>query len=175
MGVARQIGEVSERAVNAVQKRPVRKGEAMPEEKSGNDLLGLTEKIVSAHVGNNAVASADLPNLIRAVYDALGNVRAAGETAPKPKPAVPIKRSITPNYIVCLEDGAKFKMLKRHLRTDHSMTPKEYRDRWGLPPDYPMVAPNYSKQRSEFAKKFGLGRKATNVKPKGKGKRAAKK
>ncbi len=175
MAVARQTGEASERAVNAVQKRPVRKGEAMPEEKSGNDLLGLTEKIVSAHVGNNAVASADLPNLIRAVYDALGNVRAAGETAPKPKPAVPIKRSITPNYIVCLEDGKKMKMLKRHLRTTFNMTPKEYRERWGLPPDYPMTAPNYAKARSEIAKKIGLGKKATKVKPKGKGKGAAKK
>ncbi len=145
----------------------------MPKEESGNDLLGLTEKIVSAHIANNAISSADLPNLIRAVYDALGNVRAAGETAPKPKPAVPIKRSITPNYIVCLEDGRKMKMLKRHLKTDHNMTPKEYRQRWQLPPNYPMTAPNYAKARSELAKKIGLGKKRRNVKAKGKG--AAKK
>ncbi len=145
----------------------------MPEEENGNDLLGLTEKIVSAHVANNAVSSADLPDLIRAVYAALGNVKTAGEAPPTPKPAVPIKRSVTPTYIVCLEDGKKFKMLKRHLKTDHSMTPKEYRERWGLPPDYPMTAPNYAKARSEIAKKIGLGRKPKNAKPQGKG--AAKK
>ncbi len=86
-----------------------------------------------------------------------------------PKPAVPIKRSVTPNYIVCLEDGKKFKMLKRHLKTDHNMTPKEYRERWGLPSDYPIVAPVYAKQRSALAKKIGLGRKRKNVKAKGKG------
>ena len=147
----------------------------MPEEESGNELLGLTEKIVSAHVGNNAVSSADLPDLIRAAYGALKNVSAPGETAPTPKPVVPIKRSVTPNYIVCLEDGRKLKMLKRHLRTTYNMTPEEYRVRWGLPPDYPMTAPNYAKQRSEMAKKFSLGKKATKVKPKGKGKGAAKK
>ncbi len=145
----------------------------MSEEENRNDLLGLTEKIVSAHIANNAISSADLPNLIRAVYDALGNVRAAGETAPRPKPAVPIKRSVTPNHIVCLEDGKKMKMLKRHLKTDHNLTPKEYRERWGLPSDYPIVAPAYAKQRSALAKKFGLGRKAKAVKAKGKG--AAKK
>ena len=141
----------------------------------GNELLGLTEKIVSAHVANHAVSSADLPGFIKAVYAALQNVSTGAGTPSLPKPAVPIKRSVTPNHVVCLEDGKKMKMLKRHLRTDHNLTPKEYRDRWGLPPDYPMVAPNYAKQRSEFAKKIGLGRKATNVKPKGKGKRAAKK
>ncbi len=147
----------------------------MPEEKNGNDLLGLTEKIVSAHVANNAVSSADLPDLIRAVYAALGNVKTAGEAPPTPKPAVPIKRSVTPNHIVCLEDGKKFKMLKRHLKTDHNMTTKEYRERWGLPSDYPIVAPNYAKARSEIAKKIGLGKKATKVKPKGKGKGVVKK
>jgi predicted transcriptional regulator len=166
MAVARQTGEASERAVNADQNRQLRKGEAMPKEESGNDLLGLTEKIVSAHIANNAISSADLPNLIRAVYDALGNVRAAGETAPKPKPAVPIKRSITPNYIVCLEDGKKFKMLKRHLKADHNMTPKEYRERWGLAPDYPIVAPKYAEKRSQLAKKIGLGTKGRNMKRK---------
>ena len=147
----------------------------MPEEESGNELLGLTEKIVSAHVANNSVATADLPYFIKAVYAALQNVSTEAGTPPTPKPVVPIKRSVTPNYIVCLEDGRKMKMLKRHLRTTFNMTPSEYRARWALPPDYPMTAPNYAKQRSEMAKKFGLGRKATKVKPKGKGKGAAKK
>ena len=147
----------------------------MSEKEGGNDLLGLTEKIVSAHVGNNAMSSADLPNLIRAVYAALDKVRTGAGTPPLPKPAVPIKRSVTPNYIVCLEDGRKMKMLKRHLRTTFNMTPKEYRARWGLPPDYPMTAPNYAKARSEIAKKIGLGKKATKVKPKGKGKGVVKK
>ncbi len=141
----------------------------MPKEENGNDLLGLTEKIVSAHVANNAVSSADLPDLIRAVYAALGNVKTAGEAPPTPKPAVPIKRSVTPNHIVCLEDGKKFKMLKRHLKTDHNMTPKEYRERWGLPSDYPVVAPAYAKQRSVLAKKIGLGTKGRQAKGKGKG------
>ena len=147
----------------------------MPDNNDSNDLLGLTEKIVSSHVSNNSVASADLPDLIRTVYAALGNVRAAGEVPPAPKPAVPIKKSVTPNAIVCLEDGKKFKMLKRHLKTDHNMTPKEYRVRWGLASDYPMTAPNYAQARSQLAKKFGFGRKRKNVKPKGKGKGAAKK
>jgi predicted transcriptional regulator len=145
----------------------------MSEQENGNELLGLTEKIVSAHVGNNAMSSSDLPDLIKAVHAALENVSAAGKTAPTPKPVVSIKRSITLNYIVCLEDGRKMKMLKRHLKTDHNMTPKEYRQRWQLPPDYPMTAPNYAKARSELAKKIGLGKKRRNVKAKGKG--AAKK
>ena len=147
----------------------------MSEKEGGNDLLWLTEKIVSAHVGNNAMSSADLPNLIRAVYAALDKVRTGAGTPPLPKPAVPIKRSVTPSYIVCLEDGRKMQMLKRHLRTTFNMTPKEYRARWGLPPDYPMTAPNYAKARSEMAKKIGLGKKATKVKPKGKDGGAAKK
>jgi len=145
----------------------------MPKNNDSDDLLGLTEKIVSAHVANNAVSSADLPDLIRAVYAALGDVKTTGEAPPTPKPAVPIKRSVTPNHIVCLEDGKKFKMLKRHLKTDHNMTPKEYRERWGLPSDYPIVAPAYAKQRSALAKKIGLGRKRKNAKGKSKG--AAKK
>ncbi len=147
----------------------------MPTNNDSDELLGLTEKIVSAHVSNNSVASADLPNLIRAVYAALDNVSTGAGTPSLPKPAVPIKRSVTPNHVVCLEDGKKMKMLKRHLRTDHNLTPKEYRDRWGLPPDYPMTAPNYAKARSEIAKKIGFGKKATKVKPKGKGKGVAKK
>ena len=169
MAVAGQATEASERKVNAVQNSRLRKGEAMPEEKNGKELLELTEKIVSAHVANNSVAAADLPNLIRAVYAALDNVRTRAGTPSLPEPVVPIKRSVTPNFIVCLEDGTKFKMLKRHLKTDHNMTPKEYRERWGLPSDYPMTAPNYAKARSALAKKIGLGRKRKTVKPKGKG------
>ena len=132
----------------------------MPDNNDSNDLLGLTEKIVSSHVSNNSVSSADLPELIRAVYAALGNVSTAGKAAPTPEPAVPIKKSITPNVIVCLEDGKKFKMLKRHLKADHNMTPKEYRERWGLAPDYPIVAPKYAEKRSQLAKKIGLGTKS---------------
>ena len=147
----------------------------MPTNNDSNEILGLTEKIVSSHVSNNSVASADLPELIRAVYAALDNVLTGAGTPPTPKPVVPIKRSVAPNFIVCLEDGKKFKMLKRHLKTDHNMTPKEYRERWGLPPDYPMTTPNYAQARSQLAKKFGFGRKAKIVKAKGKGKSAAKK
>jgi predicted transcriptional regulator len=173
MAAARQVAEVSEREVNAVQNWRLRKGEAMSDEENGNELLGLTEKIVSAHVGNNAMSSSDLPNLIKAVYAALENVSTTEAPTPKPKPLVPIKKSVTPNYIVCLEDGKKFKMLKRHLKADHNMTPKEYRERWGLASDYPIVAPAYAKQRSALAKKIGLGTKRRKVKAKGKG--AAKK
>ncbi len=147
----------------------------MPKEENGNELLGLIGKIVCSHVANNAVASADLPELIESVHAALTSITTAGQSAPTPKPVVPIKRSVTPNFIVCLEDGKKFKMLKRHLRTDHNMTPKDYRERWGLPSDYPMTALNYAKQRSELAKKIGLGRKPKSVKAKGKGRSAAKK
>ncbi len=173
MAAARQAPKASEQEVNAVPNRRLRKGEAMSEEENGNDLLGLTEKIVSAHVANNRMSGANLPDLIRAVYAALDNVRTGAATPSLPKPVVPIKRSVTPNYIVCLEDGRKLKMLKRHLKTDHNLTPKEYRERWGLPSDYPIVAPAYAEQRSVLAKKIGLGRKPKNVKAKGKG--AAKK
>ncbi len=143
----------------------------MPKNNDSDELLGLTEKIVSAHVGNNAIASADLPDLIKAVYTALGNARAAGEAPPTPEPAVPIKKSVTPNVIVCLEDGKKFKMLKRHLKADHNMTPKEYRERWGLPGDYPIVAPAYAEKRSALAKKIGLGTKGRDMKRKAAGKK----
>lgn len=130
----------------------------MSEQSKTNDLLALTTNIVSAHVANNSVALADLPRLIREVHDTLANV---GGGAPReqerPTPAVPVRRSVTPEYIVCLEDGKKLKMLKRHLKTAYNMTPEEYRDRWGLPADYPMVAPAYAKQRSKLAKDIGLG------------------
>jgi len=125
---------------------------------SGN-FIELTADIVSAYVSNNSVSAGDIPNLINQVHAAL--VRVSGgqaEIQPEPsKPAVPVKRSITPDYIVCLEDGKKFKSLKRHLRTQYNLTPEQYRDKWGLPPDYPMVAPNYAAARSQLAKQMGLG------------------
>jgi len=127
---------------------------------SGNpNLLALTSSIVASHVSNNTVAIGDLPQLIQQVYAALSNVGQGGSVAiaSRPQPAVPIKKSIAPEYIVCLEDGKKLKMLKRHLKTKYNLTPDTYRERWGLPPDYPMVAPNYAQQRSELAKKIGLG------------------
>lgn len=128
---------------------------------SSPELLSLTTEIVAAHVSNNTVAINDLPALIEQVYRTLSNVGTEPVTqSEKPQPAVAIKKSVTPEYIVCLEDGKKLKMLKRHLKTAYNMTPEEYRDRWGLPPDYPMVAPNYAKQRSRLAKQIGLGTRA---------------
>ncbi|HZH27843.1 MAG TPA: MucR family transcriptional regulator [Azospirillaceae bacterium] len=130
-------------------------------ETPSNELLSLTAEIVAAHVSNNMVAPADLPILIQQVYRSLASVGAnAAPTPERPVPAVPIKKSVTPEYIVCLEDGKKLKMLKRHLKTAYGMTPEEYRERWGLPPDYPMVAPNYATQRSRLAKQIGLGTRA---------------
>jgi predicted transcriptional regulator len=131
----------------------------MSERSNAGDLLTLTTEIVSAHVANNTVAVSDLPQLIQEVYRTLasvGNVPAAPE---RPQPAVPVKKSVTPDYIICLEDGKKLKMLKRHLKTAYDMSPEEYRERWGLPADYPMVAPNYAAHRSSLAKKIGLGTK----------------
>jgi len=124
-----------------------------------DSLLELTSEIVAAHVSNNSVNAEELPALIEQVYATLSNVGQAGEMVDddQPIPAVPIKKSITPDYIICLEDGKKLKMLKRHLKTAYDMTPEEYKERWGLPVDYPMVAPNYAKQRSKLAKKIGLG------------------
>jgi predicted transcriptional regulator len=125
-----------------------------------SELLALTSEIVAAHVSNNAVPSGDLPSLIGTVFETLSQL--GGEPAEpevEAKPAVPIKRSITDDHLVCLEDGKKLKMLKRHLKTAYNMTPEEYRAKWGLPHDYPMVAPNYAKKRQELAKKIGLGRK----------------
>ena len=124
-----------------------------------DNLIDLTADIVSAYVSNNTVASSDLAGLIYEVYGALQ--RTSGSTVepePEPlRPAVPVKKSVTPDYIICLEDGKKFKSLKRHLRTHYDMSPEEYREKWGLPTDYPMVAPNYAAARSELAKKMGLG------------------
>ena len=126
--------------------------------KSG-DFIGLTANIVSAYVSNNPVPATDIPGLINQVHAALVRVSGGHGEAPSDalKPAVAVKKSITPEYIVCLEDGKKFKSLKRHLRTQYNMTPEQYRDKWGLPPDYPMVAPNYAVARSQLAKKMGLG------------------
>lgn len=124
------------------------------------DLLGLTAEIVSAHVSNNPVAVADLPNLIQEVYRTLSTMgQPAAEAPERPQPAVPVKKSITPEFLICLEDGKKLKMLKRHLKTSFNLTPDQYRERWGLPSDYPMVAPNYTKHRSSLAKRIGLGTK----------------
>jgi predicted transcriptional regulator len=124
------------------------------------ELLALTTDIVASHVANNMVPVADLPQLIQQVYATLASVDASTTaTAERPRSAVPIKKSVTPDYIICLEDGKKLKMLKRHIKTRYNMTPEEYRERWGLPADYPMVAPNYAAQRRELAKKIGLGTK----------------
>ena len=126
---------------------------------SDTDVLRLTAKIVSAHVGKNQVAPDALPDLIQAVYDSLTTAGTA-EPAPAPlTPAVPIRKSVFPDHIVCLEDGQKLKVLKRHLQASHGMTPEQYRQKWGLPADYPMVAPNYANHRSNLAKQIGLGRK----------------
>ena len=128
------------------------------------ELITLTGQIVSAFVSKNSVQASDLPALIRSVYQALKSAGQPSVAQPEGptelKPAVPIKKSVTPDYIVCLEDGKKLKMLKRHLNSSYNMTPDEYRARWGLPADYPMVAPNYAKSRSDLALKLGLGRRA---------------
>jgi predicted transcriptional regulator len=125
------------------------------------ELLEHTTEIVAAHVSNNPVAVNDLPELIRQVYTTLSQVDATvAPQAEKPQPAISIKKSITPDYLICLEDGKQLKMLKRHLKTAYDMSPETYREKWGLPHDYPMVAPNYAAQRSSLAKKIGLGTRA---------------
>lgn len=125
----------------------------------GQELVELTAKIVAAYVSNNSINSSDLPQLINDTHAAL--TRATGQAAEvereEQRPKVAVKKSVMPDYIICLEDGKKFKSLKRHLRTHYNMTPEEYREKWGLPHDYPMVAPNYARQRSDLAKKMGLG------------------
>ena len=125
------------------------------------ELVELTADIVSAYVSNNTVVSADLPMLIGEVHEALSRAANRGQVDPQEdlRPAVPVKKSVTPDFIVCLEDGKKFKSLKRHLRTHYNLSPEEYRDKWGLPHDYPMVAPNYANARSQLAKKMGLGQR----------------
>ncbi|HSV28744.1 MAG TPA: MucR family transcriptional regulator [Candidatus Omnitrophota bacterium] len=131
----------------------------MSERSNNSDLLSLTTEIVAAHVANNTISVSDLPQLINEVYRTLASVGTTPAQPERPQPAVPVKKSVTPEYIICLEDGKKLKMLKRHLKTAYNMTPEEYRDRWGLPADYPMVAPNYAQHRSTLAKKIGLGTK----------------
>ncbi|MDZ4690859.1 MucR family transcriptional regulator [Terricaulis sp.] len=124
------------------------------------DLVGMAADIVSAFVSANEVAPQDIPGLIRTVHAALLEVSGAPRPAePALEPAVSVKKSVTPDFIICLEDGKKFKSLKRHLRTRYAMSPDEYRTKWGLPHDYPMVAPNYAKERSNLAKRMGLGKK----------------
>ena len=133
----------------------------MAETNPHGELLGLTAQIVSAHVSHNPVPAAELPGLIQEVFRTLSGVGSRPAPEPeRPQPAVPIKKSITPGYLICLEDGKKLKMLKRHLRTTYNMSVDDYRQKWGLPVDYPMVAPNYAKQRSVFAKRIGLGRRS---------------
>jgi predicted transcriptional regulator len=135
----------------------------MEKDTVSQDLLSLTTEIVSAHVSNNTVSATEVSTLIESVFRTLSHVMsgAAPVAAPvaveKPQPAVSIKKSVTPDFIVCLEDGKKLKMLKRHLKTSYNLSPEEYRERWNLPSDYPMVAPNYARQRSKLAKQIGLG------------------
>ena len=126
-----------------------------------NELVELTAEIVSAYVSNNTVVASDLPGVIHNVFDALSRASAtSGQPAREElRPAVPVKRSVTTEYIVCLEDGKKFKSLKRHLRTHYDLSPEEYREKWGLPHDYPMVAPNYAAARSDLGKRIGLGQR----------------
>jgi predicted transcriptional regulator len=137
----------------------------MPQETGDNlqraDVLQMTTQLVAAYVGNNNVGEAQIPDVIRSVYVSLSGLNGHAELtdAARRKPAVPIKKSITAEYLVCLEDGKKFKILKRHLRTAYGLSPDEYRAKWGLGPAYPMVAPNYAKRRSAFAKKIGLGKR----------------
>lgn len=130
-----------------------------PDSVSNLDLLSQATDIVSAYVSNNAISPADLPGLLKVVHSKLGELAESSVSAPRPDPAVPINKSVTDHHIICLEDGAKLKMLKRYLRTHYDMSPDEYRARWGLPADYPMVAPEYARRRSDFAKKIGLGKK----------------
>lgn len=130
-----------------------------------NALLRMTADIVSAYVSKNVLAAQQIPDVINTVYSSLNGLNTQPREAPTEplKPAVSIRKSVTPEYIICLEDGKKLKMLKRHLRSTYNMSPDEYRARWGLPPDYPMVAPNYAAQRSEFAKRIGLGRTSSRL------------
>lgn len=128
------------------------------------EMLKMTAQVVASYVGNNTMSSRQIAEVIRTVFTTLTGLDGAesGRNANGQKPSVSIKKSITPEYIVCLEDGKRLKMLKRHLRTSYNLTPDEYRTKWGLPSDYPMVAPNYAKQRSAFAKKIGLGRRGSS-------------
>jgi predicted transcriptional regulator len=129
----------------------------MVDQINANELLRCTADIVAAHVSRNAVPVEELPSLIQQVFAAMSRSGASATAPERPQPAIAVKKSVTPDYIVCLEDGRKLKILKRHLKTAYDMSPEQYRERWGLPPDYPMVAPNYARQRSALAKQIGLG------------------
>ena len=129
----------------------------MPENMKAGELLPLVTEVVTAKLSNGKTPSSEVAALIQSVYQVLNELRTHGTPAELPEPAVPIKKSVTPDYIVCLEDGRQLQMLKRHLRNAFDMSPEQYRRRWGLPVDYPMVAPNYAKKRSQLAKKAGLG------------------
>ena len=131
----------------------------MPDRVSDPEVLRLTVDIVCAHVAQNTMPPSELPQLIAQVHASLAELGKGAASEPSLEPAVPITKSVTPDYIVCLEDGKKLKMLKGHLKTAHNLTPEQYRKRWGLPANYPLVAPNYAKQRSRLAKKIGLGRR----------------
>ena len=157
--------------VNLVQKGKHMSENAAPENIAKEQLLEMTTEIVSAYVGNNTIAAGELNELIVSIHDSLHNLTTGGvEVEPEPiKPAVPVRRSVTPDYLICLEDGKRLKMLKRHLRTTYGLSPDDYRAKWGLPADYPMVAPNYAQQRSEFAKKIGLGKVGQERRRRGKG------
>lgn len=142
----------------------------MAEPSKNHDILALTTDIVSAHLSNNTVPAVEIPALIERIYKTLTGVGSdngnSAVSTERPQPAVPIRKSVMPDYIVCLEDGKKLKMLKRHLKTAYKMTPEQYRERWGLPADYPMVAPNYAKTRSRLAKDIGLGTKSRSERKK---------
>ena len=147
--------------ITYIQSNHCRETGLMNNTEQSNDLLALTTEIVAAHVSNNTVALGDLPQLINQVYNSLANIGVVPPPpAVRPQPAISVKKSVQPDYIVCLEDGKKLKMLKRHLKTAYNMSPEAYRERWGLPPEYPMVAPNYARQRSQLAKEIGLGTRA---------------
>ncbi len=140
-----------------------------------SETLQLATDIVAAYVSNNSVSADKLPALLQEVHDAVRALASGGTaSAGNQQPAVPVKKSVTSDYVICLEDGKKLKMLKRYLRTQYGLSPEDYRRKWGLPADYPMVAPNYSKRRSEFAKDIGLGRTGGKAAPKRAGKRAPK-
>ncbi len=132
----------------------------MSEDLTREEVLAYTSEIVSAYVSNNALSMAEVPSLIESVFKTLSSVDIEPDLhRDRPQPAVPIKKSVQPDYLICLEDGKKLKMLKRHLKTAYNMSPAEYRERWGLPADYPMVAPSYAEKRSQLAKEIGLGTK----------------
>ena len=161
--------------INQGRERAYRRSTAMKEDSMDDkaELIEMTAEIVAAYVENNTISTTDLPTLIQSVHRALTSVSSGADTveaAPK-EPAVPVRRSITPDHLVCLEDGRKFKSLKRHLRTKYNMSPEDYRAKWGLAKDYPMVAPNYAKARSDLAKQMGLGQGGRQV---AKGKRGGR-